>query len=118
MKIKLPFRGRFKDPMLSGIKTMTCRPTKYGSPGDTFEAFDATFLITHVMRMQLGHVMSDCFAQEGCKSPKEFFAIWVAIHMVKGFDSGQIVWAHCFVMDFVVQAQNSGSRVESRNRKP
>ena len=98
MKIKIPFLPIFKEPMLNDTKTMTCRKEKCGQPGDTFEAFGATFEITHVMRMRLGFVGSDCFKQEGCKSEMDFIDVWQFIHPVDGFDEGQIVWAHCFRM--------------------
>jgi hypothetical protein len=97
MTIKLPFRGQFCGKMLAGIKTMTCRPKRMGSPGDLFEAFGATFRLTHVMRMRLGYVGSDCFEQEGCASIQEFMEVWKSIHPTKGFHGDEIVYAHCFV---------------------
>ena len=94
--VTIPFRPYFREPMLSGIKVMTCRTKKLGFPGDTFEAFSAMFVITHLMRMRLGYVISDCFVQEGCNSYQELEAIWLEIHPTKGIDPEQIVWAHCF----------------------
>ncbi len=96
MIIKLPFRPRFKDPMLREIKRMTCRTEKKGKPGDTFEVFGKRFVLTHVMRMRLGFVATDCFIQEGCTSDQDFIEVWTGIHPKAGFDPEQIVWAHCF----------------------
>lgn len=94
--IKLPFRPQFQRPMMDGTKLMTCRSRKMGEPGDVFEAWGHRFILTHVMRMRLGYVGSDCFIQEGCKSVQEFVNVWCEIHPVKGFLPDEITWAHCF----------------------
>ena len=97
MIVQIQFRGQFKEAMLDGRKTMTCRTKRYGEVGDWFSAFDHDFSLTHVMRMQLGHVISDCFVQEGCSTPQELIEIWDQIHKKIGVVPEQIVWAHCFV---------------------
>lgn len=94
--VDIKFRLFFERVMLDGFKTMTCRSRKYGEPGDTFNIFNATFQFTHVMRMRLGYVATDCFEQEGCPSVQAFMEVWSGIHPVKGFDKEEIVWAHCF----------------------
>ena len=94
--IRIPFRPFFRAPMLSGQKLMTCRTKRMGNPGDTFEAFEAVFVLTHVMRMRLGYVIADCFEQEGCASTHELTDIWNDIHPGRKVDPEQIVWAHCF----------------------
>lgn len=94
--IAIKFRPFFREPMLNGRKVMTCRTKKMGEPGDRFMAFLAEFELTHVMRMRLGFVASDCFQQEGCQSYQEFLEVWKGIHPTAGFDPEQIVWAHCF----------------------
>lgn len=96
MKVKIKFKPFFREPMRQGIKLMTCRTKRMGNPGDTFEAFDETFILTHVMRMRLGDVLSDCYEQEGCTSERELADIWIEIHPITGVDPEQIVWAHCF----------------------
>ncbi len=96
MRVNIPFRAGFKVPMLKGVKVMTVRPRRMGNPGDTFEWFEATFLLTHVMRMRLEYVAEDCYVQEGCESADEFVEIYTEIHPVVGFDPDTIVWAHCF----------------------
>lgn len=94
--IDLPFRPQFKEPMLADIKLMTCRTRKKGKPGDRFKAFGALFELTHVFRIPLKYVATDCFVQEGVKSYQEFIEVWNGIHPSAGFQPEQIVWAHCF----------------------
>lgn len=96
MNVQIKFRPEFQADILSDMKTMTCRTRKHGEPGDMFMAFDQWFELTHVMRMRLGYVGSDCFEQEGCESVQEFMEVWKSIHPTKGYDPEQIVWAHCF----------------------
>jgi hypothetical protein len=96
MKVTIRFRPYFRDPMLKGVKLMTCRTKRMGNAGDTFEAFGKTFVLTHVMRMRLGYVIADCFEQEGCSSVQQLMYIWNEIHPGKGVYPEQIVWAHCF----------------------
>jgi hypothetical protein len=95
-RVNIPFRPFFREPMLKGEKVMTCRSKRMGHVGDTFASFGSTFRLTHVMRMRLGFVLSDCFEQEGCASYQELEKIWLDIHPLKGIDPEQIVWAHCF----------------------
>ena len=95
-EFKLPFRPQFQRPMMDGTKLMTCRTKKWGEPGDVFEAWGHRFILTHVMRMRLGYVGSDCFEQEGVESVQEFMEVWKSIHPTNDFDGDQIVWAHCF----------------------
>ncbi len=95
-KISIPFRPFFSQPMRDGIKVMTCRTKKMGKPGDWFDAFQTTFVLTHVMRMPLEYVLEDCWAQEGCQSQQELIGIWRSIHPRSDVDPEQIVWAHCF----------------------
>lgn len=95
-RILLPFMPLFRVPMLQGVKVMTCRTRRYGQPGDAFIAFDHEFVLTHVMRMRLGYVFSDCYLQEGCSSERELTGLWAKIHPNKPIDCELIVWAHCF----------------------
>lgn len=96
-EVRIPFRPGFKESMLTGVKVMTCRPKRMGNPGDTFEAFGARFVLTHVMRMRLGYVIADCFVQEGCVSVQDLINVWNNIHPGTGVGNGdQVVWAHCF----------------------
>jgi len=56
MKVTIPFKPRFKAPLINGTKTWTSRTKRYGNPGDTFEVFDQEFLIEKVERRTLGDV--------------------------------------------------------------
>lgn len=95
-QVSVKFRPCFKTPMLDGTKTMTSRTRALGKVGDQFEAFGATFQFTHIMRMELRFVLSDCFQQEGCKSVQELMNIWKDIHPTVGIVPHQIVYAHIF----------------------
>lgn len=95
-EVKIPFHPFFRKPFWSGQKVMTCRTKRMGNPGDTFTAYDAKFVLTHVFRARLGYIIADCFEQEGCQSVQELTEIWQSIHPVKGVDPEEIVWAHCF----------------------
>lgn len=94
--VSVKFRPFFKDVMLGGIKTMTSRTKPLGKVGDQFTAFGATFEFTHIMRMPLRFVISDCFRQEGCQSVQELIDIWKDIHPQVGVVPDQIVYAHIF----------------------
>lgn len=96
MQIVIPFLPQFEYPMIDGIKTMTCRTKRMGSPGDTFEKWGHTFLLTHVFHITLGDVARDCRYQEGCDSIEQFQDVWSTIHPLDGYDPEQVVWAHCF----------------------
>ncbi len=95
-RVKIPFRPRFKAPMLHDVKVMTCRTKRMGDAGDTFDAFGATFRLTHVFRTRLGFIIADCFIQEGCDSVHDLIEVWKSIHPSKGVDRDAIVYAHCF----------------------
>jgi hypothetical protein len=82
--------------MLSGVKTCTARTKRMGSPGDTFDEFGATFVLTHVCRIPLDYVARDCWEQEGCHSIEHFQEVWRSIHPRAGFEPVQVVWLHCF----------------------
>lgn len=96
MTVKIPFRDGFKDVMLNGTKTMTCRSKAYGKAEDTFEAFGTKFVIIEVKKMKLGIVAFDHYKDEGCKSSDEFIEIWNEIHPWKGFQAETMVFAHRF----------------------
>ena len=94
--IDLRFRPFFRPLLLDGRKTMTSRTRKFGDPGDQFLAFGAIFEFTHVFRISVGYMISDCFRQEGCASVQELMKIWNDIHPQTGIVNHQIVWAHIF----------------------
>ncbi|MCK5605871.1 hypothetical protein KAR91_28500 [Candidatus Pacearchaeota archaeon] len=91
---KFPFADDFEEAMLSGRKWRTSRNKKYGEPGDTFDAFGKTFVLTEVRRHILAYVKMAYWQSEGCSSPQEFVDIWKKIHPRKGFVPDQSVWVH------------------------
>lgn len=95
-KVHIPFLAIFKEPMLAGTKTCTARTRKYGQPGDTFEAWGATFEIREIVHLLLATVRDKFHLQEGFSSPGEFVAIWWKLHPIKGFDPEAAVYVHSF----------------------
>lgn len=98
-EVKIPFQLEFKEPMLSGKKTMTTRPKKYGQPGDWFKAFGATFLLTEVYQVHLNLVAFTCYNEEGFNSPQEFRECWDKLHPHVTFEEkpNRPVYLHRFV---------------------
>ena len=95
-RIQIPFQGRWREPMLQGIKTCTSRNRCYGGVGDAFEVFGAMFQLTMVIKVCLSTVAGGLFREEGCHSPREFIDVWVSLHPRKGWDNKQEVWVHHF----------------------
>lgn len=96
MKINIPFKSYFREPMLNGVKHATSRTKKFGDDGDTFGAFGADFELTEVYQTTLLDVAENYWREEGCSSQSNFENIWKSIHPVKGFVPDQIVWVHWF----------------------
>jgi len=96
LRIQIPFRPHFKDAIITGRKTATSRTTKYGSPGDEFEAFGYVFVIERHRRLRIEFVANQLYAVEGFDSPLEVLKEWRSIHTVEGFDPEQRVWVHWF----------------------
>ena len=95
MKVKMPFKKRFKEPMLNGTKTFTSRTKRMGKIGDTFEAFGRTFIIKDIWVATLRGV-SAFWEEEGCESKEDFMEIWKQIHPRKGWQPEQEVYVHIF----------------------
>lgn len=95
-RIDIPFNGKFREVMLNGTKTMTSRNKKYGDPGDTFERFEAVFVIKRIQQKNLGDIAANFFIEEGCESPADFMDIWKKLHPRRGWDPDQMVWTHEF----------------------
>lgn len=94
--ISIPFLPRFKQPMLDGVKTHTCRSTCYGQPGDRFRKWGAVFELTAVWETMLEDVATNYWKQEGCTSPQEFVGVWNEIHPQRWFIGTDKKWVHCF----------------------
>ena len=95
-KIRIPFLPEWKDKMLGGVKTCTCRSEAYGQPGDRFTIFGATFELVAVWQTTLEDVATNYYRQEGCNSPHEFVGIWNKIHKRRGFIPTDVKWLHKF----------------------
>lgn len=96
MEVKIPFKEQFRDVMVNGTKTMTCRTKQYGKRGDTFPAFGQAFEILKVERRTLEDVQENYWREEGCTSPEHFEKVWISLHIRKGFKAMQRVYAHIF----------------------
>ena len=96
MKVKIPFKESFREPMVNGVKTWTSRTRRLGKAGDTFIAFGCEFEILKVERRILQDVFDYHWREEGCEDPIDFFEVWEKIHPVKGFVPSQRVYVHIF----------------------
>ena len=79
-EVNIPFQPDFREPMLSGKKTVTTRTTCFGRPGDRFPAFGRTFLLTEVYRTPLYSIVFNHYREEGFASPQAFVECWNKIH--------------------------------------
>ena len=96
MKVHIPFLKQFREPMLTGKKTMTSRMKRYGKKGDTFEAFGSTFVILGVSKVPLGDVVYLHYEEEGFTQRKDLIQCWEKLHPRKGYVPQQEVWVHTF----------------------
>jgi len=85
--------------MLTGKKSATSRPKRYGYPGDYFEAFGRTFILLNVYRSRLDLVAYYHYLEEGCNSDFEFRKVWERLHPRKGFAPDQKVYFHKFKLE-------------------
>lgn len=79
-KVFIPFQPKFEKSMLSGNKTATTRTTRFGYPGDWFEAFGRVFTLTEVYPTFLDVAISRHYLEEGFNSPQEFIDLWDRLH--------------------------------------
>lgn len=93
----IPFLPEWKEAMLSGRKTCTCRSKKYGEVGDQFTIFGATFELVSVEKKSLEQVRDEYWYQEGCDSRAGFEQVWERIHPDRGFVPSDKRWLHQFV---------------------
>lgn len=94
--IKIPFLPEWKELLLTGRKTHTCRSKSYGKPGDQFEAFGQVFELVSIEQKTLDAVRDNYWQQEGCNSPAEFVEVWNRIHPTRGFIGSNVRWLHEF----------------------
>lgn len=93
--VKIPFKERFREPMLNETKDLTTRTKKYGEPGDFFEAFGALFTLVKVERKRLSY-SAENWRREGCSSFGDFMNLWKELHPVKRIDTEELFWVHQF----------------------
>ena len=98
MEIEIKFDERFKELMLSGVKTCTTRREMEGKRGDTFTAFGQKFIIIDTANVYFGHIIDNWWGKEGFTSPKEFVEFTLKYYgEVDGeVDIGQKHWIHWF----------------------
>lgn len=94
--ITIPFRTQFREALLLEQKSLTARTKRFGSAGDRFQVFGATFELLTVTQVPLSHVAAH-WHEEGCRSEADFIDIWVSLHPKKGYDPLQVVWLHRFM---------------------
>lgn len=95
-KIEIPFQSDFENVMLAGKKSATSRTKCYGYPGDWFEAFGRTFILTDVCRLPLDVIAYDHYLEEGFDRPEDFIKCWEKLHPRKGYKPEQKVYFHTF----------------------
>jgi len=95
MQISIPFKERFREPMLSGVKTMTSRTKHYGQPGDWFNAFGATFVLTSIINRHFDYILEH-WKEEGCVSKEDFLIVWHEIHPRHKVNVSDLFWTHTF----------------------
>lgn len=93
--VKIPFKPRFKAPLLGGTKVYTSRSKVMGREGDTFEAFGATFEIISVKDVPLFEVAA-LWKEEGCTSREDFINVWNEIHPVRRYQDNDRTYLHHF----------------------
>lgn len=113
-EVKLPFQPEFKEPMLSGKKTATTRTTRFGQPGDRFQAFGRTFILTEVYRTVLYNIVFNHYEEEGFTYPQAFIECWNKIHRRVSYTQrpARLVYFHRFTITQKAYAQTV--TVESR----
>ena len=93
----IPFLPEFLPKIRSGVKTATSRTKRYGRPGEVLEATDGIRIqLREVRETTLRNVSQYYFRQEGVSTPREFIAIWEALHSATGWTPNRKVWLHLF----------------------
>lgn len=97
-EIEMPFLPEFEESMLSGKKTTSTRPKRYGYPGDWFPAFGRVFVLREVYPSFLDVVVSLHYVEEGFNSPREFIECWDRLHPHVSYlqRPGRSVYFHLF----------------------
>jgi hypothetical protein len=96
MEVEIPFNVWSIGKLKEGVKTATTRTTKYGEPGDTFQAIGNNYEITDVKKVKLGEVKKNWWNIEGAKNKQEFENVWIGIHPKSGWTPDKLVYIHFF----------------------
>jgi hypothetical protein len=94
-QITIPFKERFREPMLNNVKILTSRTKCYGQIGDWFNAFGSTFVLTSVVNRHFDFIVEH-WKEEGCSSRVDFLAVWKEIHPRKALNMQDMFWTHGF----------------------
>lgn len=105
MKIKIPFKKKFRKKILDGTKTVTRRYKKYGNTGDVFVVELCSghlermsrykkIKLTNVYSERLGAMTEEEALKEGCDSLEDFKKVWVEIHPRRGWKPNNLVTVH------------------------
>ena len=99
-EINIPFQEEFKSAMLSGRKTATTRPKRYGYPGDCFPAFGKIFVLISIYPTFLDIVADHSYFEEGFDTTNDFIGYWERLHpRVKFADKPRrLVYFHRFTL--------------------
>lgn len=111
MQIVIPFKERFREPMISGVKDMTSRTACYGRVGDYFNAFGHTFVLTSVVERHFDFIVENWKA-EGCSSKEDFLAVWRDIHPRRALNMKAKFWVHKFQDISSVQSDKKESKTD------
>lgn len=98
---EIPFLPLFHAAIRAGEKTMTCRRTRYGKPGDilTVKGTPIRIRLTNVEPVKLGLIAEHFYKQEGCETPQDFIDVWNRIHPRRRYWAGESVWWHTFHLE-------------------
>lgn len=91
----LPFYQRFHGPIQRREKRFTLRKQRYGKPGEIIPSDAGPLRILSIRKATPAWVRDNLWADEGCKSPADFEAIWLQIHP-KAPNWDQEHWLHEF----------------------
>lgn len=93
---KIPFKEKFREPILSGRKVYTARHTIYGRPGEILQTpFGVSIEILGVEVRSLGWIRDNLWHREGVDSPEDFERTWREIHN-GSFPQWEEVFLHHF----------------------
>lgn len=92
--LDVKFLPAWKEQMLGGKKTCTCRYRMLGQVGDRFQQYGAVFELTQIEQMTLIEVRDQFYKEEGVLSPDEFFDVWMKIY--RRWDPLKLVYLHYF----------------------